>query len=225
MSELPPTPAAPPPERKPMSMAWVAAAIGCFVVVHTLINLAYRKPGRPHEPAAEARERQSSFVQGDMKGWTRFAATLTARTTAVSPPVSAPVTRTPAPEQLFTLVPFELVGRLNRDPRLYPAPTSLTAPAALPADGALPITLEFTGPGFDPSAPLGEVLAYAKEHQLHVFLQDDSRVVPGASPTPAAPRLELSLPPDVLPAGDWQATLYTKDEVFTWTFQVQPAGP
>src|SRR5688572_5505797 len=94
-----PTPAAAPPPstRKPLSMLWVLAAIGCFVVVHTVVNVAYRKPERPHEPVAEARERQRKFVQGDMKGWTRYAVRLAPTTAAESPDAPATVTRAPAP--------------------------------------------------------------------------------------------------------------------------------
>jgi hypothetical protein len=199
-------------------MIWVLAAIGCFVVIHTLVNLASRKPQRPHEPAAEARERQHSFVQADMKGWTRYAARLSpaAEAAAISEP--ATITRAPAPAQLARALPFDLVGIFTTDPRLYRAPASLAAPATLDADAGLRVRFNFGSTG--KAVALGEPLAFAKDRHLYLFLQDETRVVPDEEPTPFAPALELTLPPAVLPAGTWQASLYASDGVFSWEFTV-----
>ena len=52
-------------------MKWVVLAIVIFIVAYTVINLRYRKPGRPHEPAAEMRQRVSAARLKDA-GWVKM---------------------------------------------------------------------------------------------------------------------------------------------------------
>lgn len=203
-------------------MLWVLAAIGCFVVVHTIVNVAYRKPERPHEPVAEARERQRKFVHGDMKGWARYAAGLAPPTAGAASGETASVTRQPPPEKLATALPFDLVGIFTTDPRLHTAPAAVTAPTVVRRDDGLRVLLRFDAAA-KPVA-FGEALAYAKDQHLYLFLQDETRTMLEEPPTPFAATLELSLPPNVLPPGDWQASLYAEDAAFSWQFTVRDAA-
>ncbi len=213
-------------------MLWVLAAIGCFVVVHTVVNVAYRKPGPAHEPAAEARERQRTFVKGDLKGWTRYAVRIqaagavesaaqssTSAGTASVAGTSADITRAPAPENLATALPFDLVGIFTTDPRLHAGPAVVHAPAALEAAGEMRLFLRYASAAA-PDA-FGEALAFAKDQHLCLFLQDETRPAFEQPPTPFAYAIELALPPNVLGAGPWKASLYTRDALFEWSFNVE----
>lgn len=214
-----------PRERRPWPMTWVVAAIAAYVVLYTAINLGFRKPGPAHEPAAEAQARQESFVQATMHGWTRYAVKLAPVPLASAEPSAdvsiARVSRAPAPDDLARAVPLELTLIFPGKPSMHDAPEVVTAPARVPVNGTWRIQLQFGAPTADAHA-FGEALAYAKDHHLRLFLQDERRTPIGMTPTPAAAALELSLPPGVLPAGDWHATLYTKDAIFTWAFAVPP---
>jgi hypothetical protein len=208
-----------PPARKPLSMLWVLAAIGCFVVVHTLVNVAYRKPEPAHEPAAEARARQRMFVKGDLKGWTRIAARLApAIVEQRTAGPAASVTRAPAPESLAAALPFELVGIFSTDPRLHDAPMGVGAPGTVASEDALRVWLRYAGNA--PPAAFGEPLAFAKDRHLFLFLQDETRPAFEQPPTPFAREIELALPPSVLSTGIWKASFFTKDAVFSWEFNV-----
>lgn len=202
-------------------MTGVVIAIVSFMVLYTGVNVAFRKPERPHEPAAEARERRRKFVQASMNGWTRLAALLTAENVApaaaAAPAPSAPVGRGPAPADLAKALPLELVGIFPEAPSLHAGPASLLAPAAIASGESWQVELRFApAPSRD---ALGEVLAYAKDNHLFLFLQDKDRPVFEEAPTPAAPIMHISLPA-IGSAGDWRATLYARDAMFTWTFVV-----
>lgn len=229
-SPAPPDPAAPqsptpaPEPRKPMPMAWAGAAIAVFIVIHTVVNIGFRKPGPAHEPAAEAREKRRSFVQASMKDWTRYAVHVTAPVKSSSTSFTGPrieAVREPAPDDLVAALPFELVGLFTRDPRLHAAPALVHASSEIPAEGAMRLRLQF--PSHAMPQDFGEILAYAKDHQLYVFLQDESRTVPGETPTPFAHAIELELPAAVLPAGTWQGAVYTREAIFRWSFAVGSA--
>ena len=220
MADSTPSPTAPRPARKPWPMTWVAIAVVSFIVIHTTVNLVFRKPAPAHEPAAEARERQHRFVKAEKDGWSRYGTTLAVPPNPATAEQLAPITRTPAPANILQAISFDLAGRPERDPVLHTGPTTLETAAVLPADGVLRLRMSF-----DVSAKpvgFGFVLAYSKENHLHLFLQDENRTIPDEEPLPPAPVLELTLPPRVFSAGDWQASLYTKDVILTWSFTVPP---
>jgi hypothetical protein len=215
----PSPPDAPPPARKPWPMTWVVVVIVTYVVFYTAINVVFRKPpDAAHEPAAEAREREKNFVQATMNGWTRYAVTVVPR--AADPfPAPAEVTRTPAPADFAQAVPVDLTLVFPGKPSMHPGPDRITAPAGIPADGVWLCGLAFDDPAG--VGPLGEALAYAKDRHLRVFLQDEKRLPFEGAPLPATTAMVVALPPGVLEAGDWQATVYTRDSIFTWAFSVR----
>lgn len=218
------------PERKPWSMAWVAIAIGTYIIFYTAINVFFRKPvDTAHEPAAEAAARQRDFVQASMNGWTRYAVRLNPRADDTTIEELTAVTRSPTPSDLARAVPLDLTLIFPGKPSMHLAPARITAPAVLPADGVWRCLISIDDP--QNTAPFGEALAYAKDNHLRLFLQDEERAPFDGTLVTALPVLEVALPAHVLPAGDWNATLYTKDEIFTWSFVVPataapvPPGP
>jgi hypothetical protein len=59
------------PTPKPWPMKWVAAAIVVFIAGYTVIELRFRKSGRPHEPARELRDREAA-ARLQQAGWVRM---------------------------------------------------------------------------------------------------------------------------------------------------------
>lgn len=200
-------------------MTWVVIAIASYIVFYTAINVGFRRDERPHEPAAEARERKRHFIQASMNGWTRYAVHLSTPTNATEIARAATIAREPAPADLARAVPLDLTLIFPGKPSMHPAPASLVAAATVPTNAELRVQLNFD-PVAHPVA-FGESLAYAKDNHLRIFVQDEARTALDETPLPAAPLVELALPPAVLAAGEWQATLYTKDAIFNWTFVVQ----
>lgn len=207
-------------EKKPWPMPAVAAAIVVSLVLYTVMTLGFRKPGAAHEPYAEAMERQAELRETSMLEWTRFPVELRAANDE-SVPMSnarlATVTTQPTPHRLDKSLPVELVLVTPAQPSLYPGLAAVEAATAFTANETLEIDLH---PG-DQNRNFGEPWVFAKEHQLHVFIQDDGRLPKNLTPVPAADRMTLSLAPDTLAPGKWNATLYTGAETFSWTFAVE----
>lgn len=207
----------PPPARKAWPIKWIVLAILAYVVGYTFINIAYRKPsGSAHEPYAEARQRELRTVQTTMHGWTRLTCSFTE---ALSTPEPAAVSAEPLPQPLDQHLPRELPMIMPGEPALHPANVTLHAPARLSASEALRLRLEFPETASVPA--FGEVLAYAKENRLYVFIQDQRHVARDAQPTPAASPLAIELPPAALTPGTWQATAFTASQALTWSFTLE----
>ena len=214
------TPPTPPPAKKPWPMKWIVLAIAVYVVGYTVINISYRKPaGAAHEPYAEAREqRRMRSIQVTNYGWSRVACELTQPGTALSGP-AAEISAAPLPARLDRHLPPELVLVVPRAPALHPAGITLSAPARVDAEDSLRLVLDFP---VDASVPaFGETLAYFKDNQLFLFLQDQRHVAPDSQPTPAASPLALVLPPATLTPGTWQASAFSASQAFTWSFTVE----
>jgi hypothetical protein len=211
-------------------MRWIVLAIVAYAGVSTAVNFAYRKPGKPHEPAAEAGQRHSRIVHATMAGWVRLAAALQEAPPTEEPPPAlgappAPVRTSPAPSRLDRVLPFDLVAIVPRQPALHDAIEALEAPSTVSADRPLRLVLRVRDAERAPR--FGEVLAYARGGCLHVFVQDDTRLAPGSAPVAATPRLALELRADSagLAPGRWAASLHAAETTFAWEFTVDAVAP
>jgi hypothetical protein len=151
-----------------------------------------------------------------MLEWTRFpvgfhAAAEPDRASSRSPLAS--IESQPTPHRLDKTLPVELVLVTPAQPSLYPRLTAVEAPASVAPGGTLEIDVL---PGDDRPA-LGEPWVFAKDNQLHIFIQDDGRLPKNVTPVDATDRLTLSLGADVLAPGEWTAALYTAAEAGSWT--------
>jgi hypothetical protein len=200
-------------------MTWVLIAIATYIVFYTFINLGYRKPDGAHEPWAEAQERKEEVSQKAMMDWIRIRVAIGADATPEASPDAVAAEREPPPERLDRALPIDLVVIMPGKPALAAGPKSVTAAAAASPDDPFRVHLVFAAS--DSASTLGEVLAYAKSMHLRLFLQDGSRTLPGLPPVPVAGSIRLELPPGTLESGDWQASLYCRDAVFTWAFRVE----
>lgn len=225
METPPPTPPAEPrpsaPPRQPWPMKWIVAAIAAYVVLYTAINFGFRKPGPSHEPAAEAQERREHrLVHADMQGWVRLAAAIEAPREAAGAPRPAATTKSAAPAHLERELPGELVGLIPRAPALFPNLDDVAAPASVAAAGPFRVGLFLQRLRGAPA--FGEPLAYARDRELFVILQDKSALAPGEQPRPPLGLQDLVLTaPAPLAAGAWSARLYTGEQVFAWSFTVE----
>jgi hypothetical protein len=215
-----PPPADRPPERKPWPMIWIVAAIAGYVVIYTVVNVAFRKPAPPHEPWVEARERRLRVVQTSMMGWSRLAATIepAANPAGEASTPLAEVASTPPPVRLDKALPVELVLIAPGRPALHPGPGVVRAPASAAPNAPLRLQLEF--PANASPVALGEALAYAKDRRLFIFVQDASRVSADAAPVAQERQLDLVLALPQLEAGMWQAELHAASATFRWEFVV-----
>jgi hypothetical protein len=200
-------------------MKWIALAIVVYIGGYTFINIAYRKPaGSAHEPAVDARERSLRTVHTTLNGWVRLSASL-APTRAIEASTRATVAETPRPEPLDRALPPDLPPIVPGLPSLHSAALTLHAPATAAGGEPLRIDLDFP---VDASVPaFGEVLAYAKDNHLYVFIQDAKRTAPGQAPTPPTAPLTLVLPSGAFSTGPWQVSLFTAATAFTWSFTVE----
>lgn len=207
-------------EKKPWPMSAVAAGIFVSLLLYTVMTLGFRKPGPAHEPYAEALEREAELKETSMLEWTRLPVELHATTESDRASSKSPlpsITSQPTPRRLDKSLPVELVLVTPAQPSLYPRLTAVEAPASVAAGAALEIDVL---PGDDRPA-LGEPWVFAKDKQLHVFIQDEGRLPKNVTPVVATDRLTLSLGADVLAPGEWTASLYTGAETFHWTFTVE----
>lgn len=212
-------PPAQPPAKKPWPMTWIVLAIALYIAGYTFINIAYRKPpGSAHEPAAEARERALRTVQTTMNGWSRVACEF-AEVAPSSDIEPAAVAAKPLPTPLDQHLPRDLPLIMPGEPALHPAIISVSALARIGASAPLRVRLDFPADAAVPA--FGEVLAYFKDHHLHLFIQDKRHVAPASQPVPASSPLFIVLPPATLTAGTWQAEAYTASQAFEWSFTVE----
>ncbi|BET67450.1 hypothetical protein ASA1KI_23680 [Opitutales bacterium ASA1] len=213
---------APTKTRRPWPMTWIVVAIVGYIATYTFINVSYRKPEGGHEPWAEAEARAEAVKQEGLLDWTRLRTTV-AIAPADSPPVvetSASVSRTPTPGALEKALPIELVLVIPARPELAPAPIRLVASTAVSAEAPLRLRVAFAG-----TAPvgLGELYAFTKDRELHLFLQDETRPARDVAPLSLAPGVEahLDVPAGTLEAGSWQGILYCADSTLRWNFTVE----
>lgn len=215
-------PTNPTPEKKPWPMRWVAVVILVYIVGYTAINVVFRKPEPPHEPYAEAQERrQMRTIRASMMGWTRL----------VVEPWQAPANsahdepvvlgkRDGDPPAIEALVPQEVMMIAPGKPHLYPAADEVSATAVASPGEPLHLSIRFSETVGLP--PVGEPLAYAKEGELHIFLQEESGVRTLWKSLAPASIIGLALPPEGFTPGPWKGNLYTDGAVFTWDFVINP---
>lgn len=203
-------------------MRWVALAIGLYVLAYTLINFGFRKTDPAHEPWAEAQERTTHrTVTASLHGWSRFTASVEPASAASAPArdAFAEVQTAPTPKRLDRALPPELVALIPRRPSLHAGTPAIVAPASVHSGAALQLELGYGETASQPA--FGEAMAYTKDHQLFIFVQDDDALIPGAAAVPPASSIAVRLPAGALAAGAWNAALYTREITFTWAFTVQ----
>jgi hypothetical protein len=204
-------------------MTWIVVAIVGYIATYTFINVSYRKPEGGHEPWAEAEARAEAVKQEGLLDWTRLRTTLAGASAAPAgdvAPDTAAVTRSPTPGALEKALPIELVLVIPARPELAPAPARFDAPTIVPA--ALPLRLRAAFAG-STTVGLGELYAFTKDRELHLFLQDETRPARDVAPLSLAPGEEahLELPAETLEPGTWQGILYCADSTLRWNFIVE----
>ncbi|HLP01337.1 MAG TPA: hypothetical protein VK163_04875 [Opitutaceae bacterium] len=204
------THAARPPTRKPWPLWPIAVAILVSIAGYTYLRLAYAKPGKPHEPFAETRQR----VESDRlraAGWTRLEAPFEAEieVPAADAAVQALLIRPEAVEELH-----QLSAENWHLPIEYSA---VSAPATLAAGAALAVHLQ---------AELDQARAHIVG--FDIFRKGaDVVALPRWEPypeelTPRRPRATgtIVFPAAALPPGQYRVTLPALKQSAQWELTV-----
>jgi hypothetical protein len=138
-------------------MKWVVVAIAAFIALYTAVNLFYRKPGRGHEPAAEARARATA-ARLQSAGWQ----TLPVETRR---PIEKPAVETPAAFSRGALgFGLDLDLCFVEKPPLLASIDQVTAPSAVTRGE--PCTIYFTASIRDLQWQLAEVRLLRRDNEL-----------------------------------------------------------
>ena len=201
------------PSPKPWPMKWVVAAILVFVVGYTLVNIFFRKPGRPHEPYEDMNNRVTNRRLLDA-GWQRVA--LQTRR-----PVEKPggVGALAEVRRGANGLGVEFSRAFAVAPALPASIDRVTAPTAI-AQG-VDCTVYFTASLGDQKKQLGDITLYRRGQEL-VF-------VPELESLPGTGLLSrwndtdywLSFPTLDLPPGRYTARLLARGPAAVWEFEVR----
>ncbi|MFT3828894.1 MAG: hypothetical protein QM691_04220 [Opitutaceae bacterium] len=204
------TRAARPSARKPWPMWPIAVAILVSLAGYTYLRLAYAKPGKPHEPFAESRQRVESDRLKNA-GWTRLDAAFEAgiEVPAADAAVQTLLIRPEAVEELR-----QLSAENWHLPIEYSA---LSAPAAAAAGAELDVHFQ---------AELDQARAHIVGFDLY-RKGADIVVLPRWEPypeelTPRRPRVigRIVIPAAALPAGQYRVTFLALRQSAQWQLTV-----
>jgi hypothetical protein len=204
-------PAAPrPPLRKPWPLWPLAFAILVSLAAYTYFRLTFAKPGKPHEPFAETRQRaESSTLKA--AGWDWCQASY------------EPLVDLPAPEGAIRLLPArpeiaEELFRLSTENWHLPIEyTAVAASARSPAGADYPVHFQ---------VELDQARAHIVSFDLY-RKGSDLVVLPRWEPyptelTPRRPKVggKLLVPAAALPAGRYRVTLLALKQSSQWELEV-----
>lgn len=196
-------------------MKWIVLAILLFIGVYTFITLHYRKPGKPHEPYRESRDR-AARQRLEQAGYARIETSITipadpgrSAASLPKPPAAYQSVAGGLPDDLATM----LVGK-----QILPdSISSVTAPGSVAA--MMPYTFQFSCTLPDKKFALGETFVYVKG--------DDIAVVPGVerlggdllARSRDNPVL-VTIPGGTLKPGEYHVRLVGREGSRQWTVQV-----
>ncbi|MBI2812894.1 MAG: hypothetical protein HYX71_01260 [Opitutae bacterium] len=201
----------PPP--KPWPMKWIVAAIVLFVAGYTVVNLCFRKSGRPYRPYQDAQDRATT-ARLLAAGWQKLP--VDARRPAEKPAsddTPAAITRA-----AVGLGP-DLATKFAETPRLLASIDKVVAPEAV-AHGA-DYTAYFTATLTTQKAQVGDLALYRRGTEL--VLIPTTEALPGkelmsrwSDSTYCVNFSTASLPP-----GRYQARLVAKGPAAAWSFTIK----
>lgn len=193
-------------------MKWVVVAIVLFIGGYTVVNLWFRKPGKPAEPARDLRDRATA-ARLQESGWIR-------RDLPTHRPVDAPAVDHPAPVQRGAVgLGLDLDPLFVERPRLADTVAQVAAPATMPAGADY--TFFFTAGHKDQHFQLGEVIYLHRGNEL--------AVIPLLEPLPGKNLLSrwddakhaVTLPTQALKPGRYTVRLVATGPSVQWTLEVR----
>ncbi len=193
-------------------MKWVGAVIVAFVALYTAVNLFYRKPGRGHEPAAEARARVTAARLKEA-GWEKLPI-------ETRRPVEKPAVETPAAFSRGALgFGLDLDSCFVEKPTLLASIDQVTAPSAV-ARGE-PCTIYFTASIRDLQWQLADVRLLRRGHEL--VLIPTAEHLPGKQLNSRwnDARYCASFSTQSLPPGRYEVRLLASGPAAKWTLMVR----
>jgi hypothetical protein len=194
-------------------MKWVVAAIGAFVVLYTVVTLAFRKPGRAFEPHEDLKQR-TTFARLQAAGWRRIPVSIY-RPAEPAPRIAGPPATVTARN---ASLPAELAAAFGEASRLPVAIRGLSAPveATRGDDYSAFFQCDFGGI----TALLGDVSLYRKGSVL--VLIPTTEPLPGRLNARSTEGVYgLSFPTQSLAPGRYTALLMAQGTTARWEFQVK----
>lgn len=194
-------------------MKWIVVVILLFVTGYTVVNLYFRKAGRPYRPYQDAQDR-ATIARLLAAGWQKTP--VDARRPTEKPATDdAPAAVTRAAVGLGA----DLETKFAEPPKLLATIDRVVAPASV-AHGA-DYSAYFTATLLNQKAPVGELALYRKGNEL--VLIPTTEALPGkdlisrwSDSTYCASFSTASLPP-----GRYQARIVAKGPAAAWGFTVR----
>ena len=194
-------------------MKWIVVAIVAFVVVYTLVNFYFRKPGRAYRPYQDAQDRATT-ARLLAAGWQKIPVD-TRR------PVEKPVAEaTPAAvtREAAGLGP-DLEAKFAEKPRLLATIDRVVAPAAVEHGGSY--DAYFTASLVDLKAQVGDLTLFRRGNELVL--------IPSIEPLPGKELKSrwndstywVSFSTANLPPGRYQMRLVAQGPAAAWSFTVK----
>ena len=201
------------PTPKPWPMKWIVAVIVLFVAGYTVVNLTFRKAGRPYRPYQDAQDR-ATIARLLAAGWQKMPAD-TRRPIEKPALADAPAAVTRATVGLG----LDLTPNFAELPKLLATIDQVIAPASV-ARGA-DYSAYFTASLPNQKALVGDLALYRKGNEL-VF-------IPTAEPLPGKELMSrwsestccVSFSTASLPPGRYQARIVAKGPAAAWAFTVK----
>ena len=201
------------PERKPWPMKWIVAVIVVFIVGYTLVNVYFRKPGRPYRPYQDAQDRATT-ARLLAAGWQKLP--VDTRRPAEPPALAdtpAAVTRD------FLGLGADFESKFAEKPRLFATIDRVVSPAAVTHGSNY--SGYFTASLASLKEQVGELTLYRRANELVL--------VPTTEPLPGKELKSrwndstywVSFPTTNLPAGRYQMRIVAKGPAAEWSFTVK----
>lgn len=192
-------------------MKWVVLAIAVFVVGYTLVNIFYRKPGKPHEPAADMKQRATAARLKEA-GWEKMVV-------STRRPVEKITGNDAAISRGALGLSLDFTTALIEKPALLRSIDQVNAPDHVEAGADY--TATFTGSISDLKYQLGDIQLFRRGNEL-VFLPVIEHL-PGKELYSRWKEADYSVTFSTrnFPPGLYQASLFAQGPSAKWSFQIR----
>jgi hypothetical protein len=194
-------------------MKWIVLVIVAFIVIYTVVNIYFRKPGQPYRPYQDAQDRATTARLLNA-GWQRVP--LTTRR-----PMEKAATERPSASISRAAVGLgaDLEDKFAEKPKLLASIDQVTAPAATTRNGEY--AAYFTASLANLKTQVGEMTLYRKDHELVLIPVAEALPGPGLMSRWNDSVYWIEFPTASLPPGRYEMRIVAKGPAAAWSFEVR----